>query len=276
MLSFKGILKYAVYLFIGGWMFFLGIVVGRGTSPVTFDTQKFHERLETIVQEFGKTDGPEEEMDLQFYDALNKPARQEVTGKKNNPNEIFPKKEAGVVSIQTPAAESIPVKTSRKKATMNKGGVTHTQFKDNGSKDARLTYNVPTAKTGTQIKSLAKDKEASPGKKLRKVPLKTMDGKKVSKIEDPPVKTGTSPAGVQVAPGMYTIQIAAYKSFTDAVTQMALLEKKGFASYRTLGKKKGITWYRVRVGSFATRKAASLYAEKLKHAKIEAMIIKKE
>jgi len=237
-----GILRYFVYVFVGGWMFFLGILVGRGTSPVTFDTKSFHTRLESIVQSYEKT-APEEKMDLQFYDALKKPARQEVTGKKNTPNEIIPKKETGRLVIQVPIMEGVPVKTSRKAATLNKAAADKPLFEDKGS------ANSP---------SKAKNKD--------KVPLAK---KRVTKEKQ-------VPASVVVTSGRYTLQVASYKSFTNAITQMALLEKKGFASYRTLGKIEGVTWYRLRVGSFATRKAASLYAEKLKHAKIEAMIIKKE
>lgn len=228
-------------------MFFLGILVGRGNAPVTFDTKSFHTRLETIVQSYEKT-APEKKLDLQFYDALNKPARQEVMGKKNTPNEIVPKKETGRLVIQVPIVERVPVKTSRKAATLNKAAFDKPLFEG----------KVP-AKPLAKDKPPAKDK-ASLGKIL------------VQKEKQKPA----TDAGALAAQGRYTIQVAAYKSFSDAVTQMALLEKKGFASYRTLGKKQGVTWYRVRVGFFATRKAASLYAQKLKHAKIEAMIIKKE
>ena len=163
-----------------------------------------------------------------------------VTGKKNTPNEIIPKKETGRLVIQVPRMEGVPVKTSRKAATLNKAAAGKPLFEDKGSAK-------PPAKASL-AKILVKKEKQGPA----------------------------TDAAALAAQGRYTIQVAAYKSFTDAVTQMALLEKKGFASYRTLGKKKGVTWYRVRVGSFATRKAASLYAEKLKHAKIEAMIIKKE
>ncbi len=213
-------------------MFFLGILVGRGTSPVTFDTKSFQNRLEAIVQAYGKTDAPEKKMDLQFYDALNRPVRQEVTGKKNTPNEIIPKKEEGHLVIQVPIV-GVPVKTSRKTATLNKAALDKTQLKDKGSQTP------------------AKDK----------APRKEIQVKREKQI----------PATLE-----YTIQVAAYKSAVDAISQMAVLEKKGFASYRTLGKKEGVIWYRVRVGSFATRKAAARYIEKLKHAKIDAMIIKRE
>jgi cell division protein FtsN len=262
MLSFKGILKYSIYLFIAGWMFVLGIMVGRGTSPVTFDTEGFQKRLQTIAREFGNTSEPEEKMDLQFYDVLNKPAQQEVRGKKNNPDEIIPKKETSypVAKNQVgnnpvkndkvnndqvnngqikkdPESVLIPMKTSRKSATLNKAALSKAASRDN--------------------RSLANERSGVENKKALK-------------------KNGTSQTGENVKPGMYTIQIAAYKSFTDAVTHMAILDKKGFSSYRTMGKKDGVSWYRVRAGSFASRDDAKQFIEKLKQAKINGMIIKQE
>ncbi len=203
-------------------MFVLGIMVGRGSSPVTFDTISFQERLQTIAREFGNSSEPGEKMDLQFYDALNKPALQEVKGRKNIQNEIIPKKEPSYTlakheEIKEPETSLIPLKTSRKAATLNRAALNKT--------------------------------------------LK---------------KGGESPAGKKVPAGVYTIQIAAYKSFSDAVTHMAILERKGFSSYRTMGKKDGVNWYRVRIGSFATHEKAKQFIEKLKQARINGMIIKQE
>ncbi|MCP4720035.1 MAG: SPOR domain-containing protein, partial [Desulfobacteraceae bacterium] len=165
---------------------------------------------------------------------------------------------------------AVPVKTSRKTATLNKTALNKPLFKDKGS----ISKGAKGTKKEKQISAKAAGELS--GEKLRKVPLKKITNKKLSKIEDSSEKKKESLAGVKVMPGMYTIQVAAYKSFADAVTQMAILEKKGFASYRTLGKKQGVTWYRVRVGSFSTRDEANLYLGKLKQAKIDAMIIKKE
>jgi cell division protein FtsN len=229
--SFKGILRYAVYGIIGGWMFFLGILVGRGTSPVTFDTKKFHDRLEAIVQNYEKREDLEEKIDLQFYDVLNKPALQEGTDKINT--EILPKKETGLQEPQVPIIEKIPVKTSLKTNTLNKAALDKVQSSEKG-----------------------------------KPPLR--DNKSMAETR---VKPEKSMPAVQ---GAYTIQVAAFKSAADAVTQMARLEKKGFTAYQTLGKKGGVTWYRVRVGSFETRAEAAQYIEKLNRAKVEAMIVKKE
>ena len=133
-------------------------------------------------------------------------------------------------------ADEIPLKTSRKKQT----------FKKKANKAKIDTKGLKPAQIKTKSLSLKKDK-----------PPEQLTDKKVLK-------------------GKYTIQIAAYKAFKDAVTQMTILEKKGFSSYRVKGQKEGVTWYRVRTGSFATYDEAKKIKEKLKKAKINSMIIKKE
>ncbi|NOX35265.1 MAG: SPOR domain-containing protein [Deltaproteobacteria bacterium] len=202
MIPFKGILKYLIYIFIAGWMFFLGIMVGRGTAPVRFDTRKFQKRLETIASEFGKKKDVRKKIDLKFYDILDNPVQEESGTPEKQVQEIIPRKEAIV------ASGKILLKTSRK----------------------RLTFR----------KALAK----SQGKKA-------LEGK-------------------------YTIQIAAYKNVKDAIARIAILEKKGFSSYRVKGEKDGETWYRVRTGSFKTYDEAKKIKEKLKNAKINSMIIKRD
>ncbi len=208
MISFKRILKYLIYLFIAGWMFLLGIMVGRGSSPVTFDTQKFQKRLEVIANEFGEKKGVRKKIDLKFYDVLDSPVPEERVPPKNKPLEIIPKRETITILGE------IPIKTSKKRQTFKK--------------------------------------EANKAKPPEQLTEKT------------------------VLKGKYTIQIAAYKEFKDAVTQMTILEKKGFSSYRIKGQKESVTWYRVRTGSFATYDEAKKMKEKLKKAKINSIIIKKE
>ncbi|MCP3944528.1 MAG: SPOR domain-containing protein [Desulfobacteraceae bacterium] len=238
-------------------MFFLGIMVGRGSSPVTFDTQKFQKRLGVIVEQLEKKDGPEKKVDLQFYDVLDEPFLQEVAGKQNNPDEIIPKKQTQVVP------SGVPVKTSRKKVTWHKAFL-----------NKRLSRDTPGEDDGPGSNLRAKSQV--PATDLHKLASKKIIEKKSPAFSKDSEKAGDFLDGEQLPSGVYTVQIAAYKSFADAVTQMAVLRKKGFVPYRTLGKSQGVTWYRVRMGAFATRDAAARYVEKLKQAKIKAMIIKKE
>jgi len=221
---FKGLLKYSLYIFVAAWMFFLGIIVGRGNSPVKFDTQEFQKRLEIIAHDFGAQKKIPDKIDLKFYDVLEKPELEE--GASHNKSkakgkivEILPKKEV--------VTGSILMKTSKKKETFKKGEI-KVQKK-----------NRPEVKKSFE----KRDKKKS-------IPQK-------------------------VPQGNYTVQIAAYKDFKDAVTQMAILEKKGISSYRVKGSKNGVTWYRVRSGSFADFDEATEFKKKLDKIKIDSMIIKR-
>lgn len=218
MISFKGILKYLIYAFIAGWMFLLGIMVGRGNSPVRFDTQKFQKRLETIALEFGEKKGVQKKVDLTFYDVLDHPVPVESVIPEKKSLEILPRKE------MVRKGDRPSVKTSRKKQTFHRKIQVHPE--------------TPVEKKASpQPNTLVKKKAQNP---------------------------------------RYTVQIAAYKEFKDAVTQMAILEKKKIASYRVKGEKDGVTWYRVRSGSFVTYEEAKKFKEKLDKAGINSMIIKRD
>ncbi|MBU0465956.1 MAG: SPOR domain-containing protein [Proteobacteria bacterium] len=227
MISFKGILKYLIYIFIAGWMFLLGIMVGRGSSPVTFDTHEFQKRLEIIANEFGKKKDVPQKMDLKFYDVLDRPVLEESVLSKNKPLEIMPKKEISETDLpetELPETETLEKQTS----------VTPDIFPPKISRK-KLTFKKMTQKVPADIGA------------------------------NEPLKTDK---------GIYTIQIAAYKEFKDAISQMVLLDEKGFSSYREKGEKNGVAFYRVRTGSFANWEEAEKMKEKLNKAKINAQIIK--
>lgn len=232
---FKGILRYFLYIGIAGWMFFLGIMVGRGSSPVKFDTQKFQKRLETIAGEFGEKKGVREKINLKFYDVLDHPVAEENIPSPKKTLEIVPKKE-------TTTTDKIPLKTSRKKQT----------FKPRGN----------TAKTDRKTSEQSKPKNTK-SVEIKSNPIRL---KKTG-------ETGRS-TDKKTPKGSYTIQMAAFKNVKDAVAQMVVFKKKGFDSYRVTGEKNGVTWYRIRTGSFTTYDAAKKFNEKLNKAKINSMIIK--
>ncbi len=223
----------------------MGIMVGRGTSPVSFDTRIFQKRLETIAVEFGKKKGVQEKVDLKFYEALDRPVAEEGSVPRHKDLEIIPKKERT-------DTDTIPLKTSKKKETYNKNT-------NQGMMNPSSPADKKAASAGGGTKKVAaRDQEKKKGRKTPLVP---------------------SPGQVSVKQnlkGGYTIQIAAFKAFKDAVTQMAHLETKGFSSYRVKAQKDGVMWYRVRTGSFSTYDDAQQFVLKLKKAQINAMIIKKD
>ena len=243
----RGFLKYGLYFLIGAWMFVLGVMVGRGTSPVTFDTSSFQERLKIIVGNIPEPAPATEKVDLDFYEALNKPVVQDTVlsppsadkSKQKPPAENKPPEQAG----SGPEEEKIPVKFSRKQATFKKtAAVAETS---GGSHAEEVVPTGPVTKKPVEKKAAA----ARPSGKT----------------------SSTSENG-----GQYTIQVAAYRAFKDAVSQMSQLEKKGFSSYRIKAEANGTIWYRVRTGSFRDFPSAQAELNRLKQARINGMIIKKE
>ncbi len=227
---FKGLLKYSAYLFIAAWMFFLGIIVGRGNSPVNFDTQKFQKRLEVIAHDFGVQKKVPHKIDLKFYEVLDRPELEEDAShnkskEKGKNVEILPKKEV--------VTDSTLMKTSKKKETFKKGEIK------------------------VQKKNRPEVKKSSENEDKKEIKPQKISPQKISQDN-------------------YTVQIAAYKDFKDAVTQMTILEKMGISSYRVKGYKNGVAWYRVRSGSFANLDEATEFKKKLDKIKINSMIIKKD
>jgi cell division septation protein DedD len=242
-MPFKGVLKYIIYSFIGGWLFLLGVMAGRGTSPVTFETQGFQERLQTIVEQYKDpemTGDPDEKIVLHYYDALSDD------------------KGFDEMTIPVPAADSADTADSFDGIPLQKYDFKETDAID--PKDSDLMDDIPvkTSKKAATFNKPVAEKQVDPPLQDEKTPA---SGEK-------PEKSNSQ--------GRYTIQVAAFKSFRDAVTQMTTLEKKGFTATRTTKEMDGITWYRIRIGEFVSRDAAVQYLEKLNQAGINGMIITKE
>ena len=215
----------------------MGIMVGRGTSPVTFDTHEFHKRLEIIANEFGEKKEVPQKMDLKFYDVLNRPVLEESVLSKNKPLEIMPKKE-----------------------------ITETELPETELPETELP-ETELPETETLEKQTGVTPDILPSKLSRK---KLTFKKMTQKV---PADIGANEP-LKIDKGIYTIQIAAYKDFKDAISQMVLLDEKGFSSYREKGEKNGVAFYRVRMGSFANWEEAEKMKEKLNKAGIKSQIIK--
>ncbi|MCB2146019.1 MAG: SPOR domain-containing protein [Deltaproteobacteria bacterium] len=73
--------RYLLVFFVAAWMFVLGVMVGRGTAPVNFDTQALQKELAALRDAMMKKErdavekairGEDEKAPLEFYEALKK------------------------------------------------------------------------------------------------------------------------------------------------------------------------------------------------------------
>jgi len=252
-------------------MFALGVFVGRGSSPVLFETRPFQERLGRMVSELSAKLPVKQKIDLKFYDVLDEPVSYPVQGKTDDSGEITPGPETEKTVSIKPApynsqAEEIPVKRSRKLATWHQAG------QGDGKNATPASPPKKSASVKTDAQAGEKQTVSRPAPKDLKSKIQT--GKRTDALpKETRPDNGKVPAP---AHGAYTIQVASYKTLDDALAQMVILDKKGIAAYRASVKINGKTWYRVRIGTFADYKAARARLEKLAGSGVTGIVIKKE
>ncbi len=235
----KGVTFFALF-FVIGWMFFLGILVGRKTAPVHFDTRGFQEWLGEVAQKSGKKKTDLSQTDLQYYNVLRKAMPEEKVGDgtAGKKEEIVP-----ISAENEDTGEPVAVKRSKKKMTFD------------------------TTSSSKVVAPVSERQEPSPAA-----------SSPAEKSEAPatPEKSAAPDKPAATDEGAYTIQIAAYKDFKDALAQMKRLESKGYKPYKTMARKDGSVWHRVRTGSFSNMTEARACLAGLKEISISGIIIKKD
>lgn len=225
-------------LFACGWMFVLGILVGRETVPVKFNMEKLQNELAALKEAVVKKELDQYKIDsnadidktkMGFYETL----------KKNGSDEGL---EADIPKIKSkPLAEEKTESGTEKTSPPKK-------------------VESETRKISPPKKAESETKNTSPPKKLA-----TPQKKKTVNLK----KTAEGNEN-------FTIQIASLKDSAAADKMVAKLKKRGYPAYRSIGKipDKGI-WYRVRVGYFKNRAEARGTIQRLKNEKIEAIIVQR-
>ena len=200
-------------LFISGWMFFLGVLVGRGSAPVRFDIDKLQKELAALKEadikkqlsrvEIG-SDSAKLKKDLEFYEAL-KDTKDD--SKKYN------RRKSGKRTGKSPSAPKTASKIQEKVSQSN------------------ISQNH----TSRELKTSALDKRIESEKKLTIQAASFKDPKDADKMMEKLKKKGY-PAyriiGVVPEKGVwYRVRIGYYGSRTEAEATMKKLQKEGLKPY---------------------------------------------
>ena len=238
------------------WMFFLGILVGRDSSPVRFDVPQIKEDLVTLKQKVlpkGETASeaePEdmaEDPDLEFYSALReKPEESGLAVKKAVKTPPEPKAKA----VTRPATPEAAVK--KPEVVPEKAGGAPAE-------PDLVSARLEVKRAEPKIKPVA----SKAGEEAPQKPVEKVAGKEA------PVPQKTERVG------RYTIQVAAFKNVDRARELIVYLRKKGYDAYQATATlpDKG-TYHRVRVGHFASKSDAAQIASKLGQNKLETVIVR--
>ena len=149
---------------IAAWMFFLGVLVGRGTSPLQFDLKKLEKELALMKEmvsnkerEKFKMNSPSSESskELKFYDALKAPEKDKrppppkpkpQPAPKSPPVRESPSEKTGVTANPTVAkprqTASTNVKESKKQSPISENIIRRLTIQVAAVKDARTAAKL--------------------------------------------------------------------------------------------------------------------------------------
>jgi len=217
-----------------GTMFFIGVMVGRETAPVHFDTRSFQEKLADLAGNKDK-ENPPEKMALGFYKELKKtvPTDFSLSDDVLAAAELVPSHGGGLLVVEDEPVDvegPIPIKKGLKRMTRR----------------AVPQNIVPDLKGTVQ----------GPGPEVQEVQ------------ETPPeIATASRPKGG------YTIQISSFRQLGDAIERMETLKVKGFMPHRAMALVNGKMWHRVRVGKFFDTLSAEKALKELEVQGIYGIIV---
>ncbi|MBI5895224.1 MAG: SPOR domain-containing protein, partial [Desulfobacterales bacterium] len=227
----------ALMLFLLGWMFVLGLLVGRGTVTVPRKSQALTSELAELKEkalakereeiEAQAKESQDKTTELGFYKALKEPPPKPPALIRPSPTPLKPQA-TPVKPKATPAAQAVAA-----------------------------PGEVATPKPATSPKS-------------------TVTPKPAEKPEAPATPTPeVKPAAAEPAPGKahFTVQVAAFRDLESANKLVAALRGKGYSAYplrtETVAK---VAWFRVRVGAFESLPAADAILKKLQGEKFKAVV----
>lgn len=231
-----------------GWMFVLGILVGRGTAPVQFDVDKLKKDLLNELK--AAVDKEKEEKKAAEAATPSSPVSPDGKPALGFYEDLKSTKESqesiNMGAVPKQEIPSLPV-----------------QQKEVGIKEAPVK-EVPVKEA--QVKE----------PKVKELKTAKANEKAIAPAETKPLKS-PEPALPEIAAKgpVFTVQIASVKDQGSADKLAGDLVKKGYPAYRSSGEIPGKgTWHRVRIGEFREKGEAETVLAELVKDKIKGIIVK--
>jgi len=286
----KTLIKYAGIFALCGWMFFIGVLVGRGTAPVKFQTQDFQKKLNKIFVEAEKKESvTEKKPELKFYDALKKPDDKTEF-------DLEVPEETQLITIDMDSdAKSNKIKSVEDKVTLplkikDKTNDTLDDSQDKEEKTQDSKFPLKRSKKAMSLKLVKEKKQANSKNNSSKNTIVTSKSDLISKSDMISKKTVTKSKIKQNTKTskpldkskkeksnkkLYTIQLAAYSDLKIALKHISDLKLKGYSPYKVSVTINNKLLHRIRIGSFTSVIKAKNFLKKLESEKIKGIVIRK-
>jgi cell division septation protein DedD len=218
------------------WMFFMGVLVGRGTAPIHFDMEALSRELETLKQ----ASEARRRRQLESYAAALEDA---------STLDVYAelKRSDDKLTIAPDLSRRVPMPSARMEAS------------DAAAPTDPAAVPVIRRQEGLQAKTAGQPK-------LKVHPA----ARKSSTPED----RSAAPRASSGQHGRLTVQVAAIKDARAAAQMVTRLRRSGFDAYQAKKTLPGEgTWYRVRVGRYRDRQSAAGVMRRLRGQGVSPIIV---
>lgn len=267
----RSVLWIVAIFFISGWVFFLGIIIGRGTAPALFDYNRIETEITTLAKNF--TDSRKAQDDM-ATDSLKTPAElgfpEELKKKTEDPAKMqMPAQEKPVKPAETP-------KTFRQEPALAQAPQPPASKPEPQTPARPETIEPPPesikAEAEAKIKSVydlkaPQARETAPERAPLPAPERTPAA--APKPQPPAFDNKTAPAQP------VAIHLTSLVDKKSADTLIESLRSKGISATVTpkMIQGKGI-WYMVVIGKYASATEADAMLNRLKQENIDASVVK--
>jgi cell division septation protein DedD len=237
-----------VFVLAGGWLFFLGVFVGRGLVPLPFEANDVGVETELAAQRAEETAIAEARL-------------------KQGAQEGLPEEPLRIKDLRQPQVDIQVRAIPRASVTGPDGSLL---------KKRRVPPKKrPLPKVQRPARTAAASSAAVTPNKAPKADTKPAQPSPETSLE---TSLETSSARVAALAGMkakYTLQVASVREQAAAARIVKKLQQAGHPAYQSASPPGSGGWYRVRVGAYETRKAAEAALRKFKDSRYKPIIIQR-
>jgi cell division protein FtsN len=295
----RSVMWIGVILFISGWIFFLGVIVGRGTAPALFDYKKIEAEITTLAKTFTdsrkvqndtETDILTTQVGLEYPEELKKKTdntvRMQIPALENparppempKPAQHVPAPESPVRAVETqklaqqaPAQAPPPPPAKSDFQTAGKPEpIEHAPdaIKPGPEVKIKSMYDLKTS----QARETAQERTLPPAPERAPVAAPERTPVAIPKPQPPPPAASENKVA---AAQPVTVQMSSLLDRKSADELIVSLRSKGISASKTpkMVPGKGV-WYMVVIGKYANSTEADAMLNRLRQENVDASLVK--
>ncbi len=257
-IGYSSILAWVIPSFIiCGFMFSLGVLVGRNTAPVRFDVDSLEEQLNNLQHRDEAVKAERENKEKMRLAGLGKASsRDDILFQlrdKGDTSDVYQQYVPPLLKPKypkTPPPKDNPLLAEAAGTNENEGGV---------SEDTDMT---PIDLAGG----------SPPG--VSPQPATGMEGQaQNSKPETAQTEIAINETPEPKTTGKFAIQVASLKDLNQAQMLMNKFKEKGYPAFFQSSNLNGQTWHRIRIGPYPDREMAVKDQNRLKQAGVDCLVL---